>query len=405
MKFFLPLFFSIAIVTLSLSKGFSQSEFKAGTWNCTLQLQKDAALPFILEVKDSLKEKKPFIVNGEEKIPVQSFKQKGDSIFIVPSVFQTEIRAKLISNSLSGIFIDHARVGEYIIPFRAELKTVPEKKNNFIPNWFYGKWEVHFSPQTADSSSAIGIFDQRFDTARGTFLTTTGDYRFLIGRVKIDTVTLSAFDGAHLFLFIGVLNYNTIDGMFWSGKHWTEPWTATRNENYKLPDASSLTFLKKGFDKISFSFPDKDSSIISMSDERFKNKVTLVQITGTWCPNCMDETRVLIPLYNSLHSKGLETVALDFERKDDWNYVRTALTHEQEVFNLPYPIVFGGLTKNSSASLPMLNTILGYPTLIIIDKKGIVRKIITGIDGPATGDLYEKWRDNFQNTVEQLLAE
>lgn len=405
-KYFLLL--SFLIINLS---SHAQSKLENGTWNCSLQLTPDAQLPFLLSVSDSANWKYIFIINGAERIRVQSYRQQGDSIFIIPSVFQTEIKARVIDDaefgnniSLSGIFIDYARAGSYTIPFHAQLAK-DEIENAFETKFdFTGKWEAHFSPTTTDSSSAIGIFKQEEKKITGTFLTTTGDYRFLSGTVTDNVMVLSAFDGAHLFLFKAEMqNDKTLKGEFWSGKHWHESWVAKRNNNFELPASDKLTFLKDGWKSLQFSFPDADSNLVSLTDEKFEHKVMLVQISGSWCPNCMDETRVLIPLYEKYHEQGLEIIMLNYERKDDWSFIQQTLKHEQQVFQIPYPILFAGLTSKSSESLPMLNKISGYPTLIIMDREGIVRKTITGIDGPATGDLYEKWKDDLESYVEKLL--
>ncbi len=388
----------------------AQSLLENGTWRCLLQLTQTASLPFELSVTDSAGIKKLFIINGEEKIPVQSYREQGDSIFIVPSVFQTEIKAQISEsdmggNYLSGIFIDYARAGNYTIPFRANNSPELETPFDFEPRSdFNGKWEVHFSPGKVDSSSAIGIFNQADKKSSGTFLTTTGDYRFLNGEVCKYNMMLHAFDGAHLFLFEAWMQPdNTIKGTFYSGKHHKEEWTAKRNNNFELPASDKLTFLKDGWKSLQFSFPDADSNLVSLTDEKFDHKVVLVQISGSWCPNCMDETRVLIPLFKKYHEQGLEIIMLNFERKDDWSFVQKTLKHEKEVFQIPYPILFAGLTSKSSESLPMLNKISGYPTLIFMDREGIVRKIETGINGPATGDLYEKWKDDLESYVKKLL--
>ncbi len=388
----------------------AQSKLDNGTWHCNLQLTQTASLPFELSVTDSAGIKKLFIINGEEKIPVQSYREQGDSIFIIPSVFQTEIKAKFIDDDigikyLEGIFIDYARVGNYTIQFRAHNSAMIEAPEilDARPN-FSGRWECHFSPGTADSSVAVGIFNQNNYSATGTFLTTTGDFRFLSGRAYDKLMTLSAFDGAHLFLFVAEIQKDsTLKGEFWSGKHSQEMWTAKRNNNFELPASDKLTFLKPGWKSLRFSFPDADSTIVSLADEKFDHKVVLVQISGSWCPNCMDETRVLIPLYKKYHKQGLEIIMLNYERKDAWSFVQQTLKHEQQVFQIPYPILFAGLTSKSSESLPMLNKIMGYPTLIIMNREGIVVKIETGINGPATGDLHEKWKDDLESYVEKLL--
>ena len=398
-----------AFLLINLSSR-AQSKLDNGIWHCSLQLTQTANLPFELSVTDSAGIKKLFIINGEEKIPVQSYREQGDSIFIVPSVFQTEIKAKFIeddmgSKYLEGIFIDYARVGNYIIPFRAYNNTGIESPVSLEKKFsFNGKWECHFSPGTADSSVAIGIFNHSQNKSSGTFLTTTGDYRFLAGEANSKVLILSAFDGAHLFLFEAWMQLDsTIKGTFYSGKHHKEEWTAKRNNNFELPASDKLTFLKDGWKSLQFSFPDADSNLVSLTDEKFYHKVVLVQISGSWCPNCMDETRVLIPLYKKYNDQGLEIIMLNFERKDDWSFVQKTLKHEKEVFQIPYPILFAGLTSKSSESLPMLNKIIGYPTLIIMNRDGIVVKIETGINGPATGDLYEKWKDDLESYVKKLL--
>ena len=405
-------YFLLSVFLLINLSSYAQSKLDNGTWHCSLQLTQTASLPFELSVTDSAGIKKLFIINGEEKIPVHSYREQGDSIFIIPSVFQTEIKAKFIeddmgSKYLEGIFIDYARVGNYTIPFHAHNQTGVDKPPYLEVNPdFNGKWEVHFSPGTADSSKAIGLFEQTNHKASGTFLTTTGDYRYLSGSAISNVLVLSAFDGAHLFLFVAEMQKNNIlTGEFWSGKHWHETWTAKRNDTFQLPASDKLTFLKDGWKSLQFSFPDADSNLVSLTDEKFDHKVVLVQISGSWCPNCMDETRVLIPLYKKYHDQGLEIIMLNFERKDDWSFIQQTLKHEQEVFQIPYPILFAGLTSKSSESLPMLNKIMGYPTIIFMDREGIVRKIETGINGPATGDLHEKWKDDLYSIVEKLLEE
>jgi len=42
---------------------------------------------------------------------------------------------------------------------------------------------------------------------------------------------------------------------------------------------------------------------------------------------------------------------------------------------------------------------------LIIDKKGKVRKIHTGFNGPATGDKYTEFKQEFEGFVSELLSE
>ena len=55
--------------------------------------------------------------------------------------------------------------------------------------------------------------------------------------------------------------------------------------------------------------------------------------------------------------------------------------------------------------LPMLNHVLSYPTTIFLDKQGKVRKIHTGFNGPATGEKYIAFKNEFNDYVNLLLEE
>jgi thiol-disulfide isomerase/thioredoxin len=269
-----------------------------------------------------------------------------------------------------------------------------------------GRWETDFSRGTEDSSKAIGVFKQRKNHLEGTFLTPTGDYRFLEGSVDGKNLTLSCFDGSHAFLFKGEINGNeSLIGTFWSGLHWSEPWTARRNESFELPNPDSLTFLKQGYKKLEFSFPDLEGKKVSLADEKFKNKVVIVQIMGSWCPNCMDETVFLSNLYNKKNKKDLEIIGLAFEKIPERAHQN--LLRLKDKFKVNYPILLAGPSdkKEAAKALPALNHIMSFPTTIFIDKKGIVRKIHTGFSGPATGSEYDKFKEEFNLFVDKLLKE
>lgn len=294
--------------------------------------------------------------------------------------------------------------------FKAErgndrFDTVEEPDSNIS-----GNWETIFSPNSEDDKYiAKGIFKQNGNKVTGTFRTTTGDYRYLEGVLNGNQLRLSTFDGAHAFLFNAEVNDNTMAGVFYSGNHWKEPFVAKRNDTFKLPDANQLTYLKEGFDTVAFSFPDEKGNMVSLNDDRFKDKVVLIQIMGTWCPNCLDESKYYSEFYKNNKDQDLEIVALAFE------YVKTPekafnnIKRLKQDVGIEYPVL---LAQHGSASkvkanekLPMLNHVLSYPTTIFIDKKGDVRKIHTGFNGPATGEKYIEFKNEFEGFVGELLKE
>jgi len=200
-----------------------------------------------------------------------------------------------------------------------------------------------------------------------------------------------------------------MEGQFYSGNHWKEPFIAIRNADYELPNANSLTFLKEGYDTLAFSFPDETGNMISLEDERFKNKITVVQIMGSWCPNCLDESKYYTEYYNANKNKDIEFIALAFEYAKTEEKAFNSIKRLKDKLNITYPIVlaqYGTSDKEKAQQkLPMLNHVLSYPTSIFIDKTGKVRKIHTGFDGPATGEKYIEFKTEFEGFIEELLKE
>jgi len=178
-------------------------------------------------------------------------------------------------------------------------------------------------------------------------------------------------------------------------------------KNATLPDANKLTFLKEGFHKINFKFPDLNGKMVSLTDKKYQNKELILQIFGTWCPNCMDETNFYSQWYKKNKDKNVAIIGLAFEAKPDFNYAKARVENMKKRLNVTYDFLIAGTYKNNGASkaLPMLNHVMSFPTSIIIDKKGIVRKIHTGFSGPATGKYYENFKIEFNNFINKLLAE
>jgi thiol-disulfide isomerase/thioredoxin len=380
----------------------SNSQIPKGLWQGEFKLNDSISLPVKFDVKGSSIE----FINDRERIKVTEISYADDSLFIRMPVFDSEIRCTMKGDSLFGNFLNHARTKDNVIPFIASYGRSEPMVNSFELQNFEGRWEVSFDGDEPPLNKAIGEFSQTGNHVTGTFLTPTGDYRYLEGYADGNKLYLSCFDGSHLFYFDAEINPDDVlEGNYYSGKHWHDTWKAFRNENASLPDPDSLTFLKKGYDKISFTFPDVDSNFVSLSDKKFEGKVVVLQIMGTWCPNCMDETEYLAPFYKKYKEKGVEIIALDYERIPVFSTARKNLLRLKERYDIEYTLLFAGSTdqEKREKTLPMLSSILSFPTTIIIDKQGRVRNIHTGFSGPATGTYYEKWKEDFTGMIDKLL--
>lgn len=387
---------------------------KAGTYRATLSLQEEKGieLPFNFELKYEGKKCLIVIHNADERIKVDEVTIKGDSLNFKMPIFDTEFKTKFKGDSIEGLWINHYRTIKNQLKFKAvhgetrRFLFVPGKNNPV----FEGNWEVTFSPGTKDSSKAIGVFhhQEQTDYVTGTFLTETGDYRYLEGMKNGNKLYLSCFDGSHAYLFTALLDENArLMGTFYSGAHFQESWEAKFNREFKLRRADEITFLKNRDEKINFSFPDLNRETVSLSDKRFENKAVMIQVMGSWCPNCMDESAYFSELYKQYGSQGLEIVALAFEKTNDFEKSRLLLMRLKNRLKIDYPILItlqSGKEK-ASAALPFLNEIAAFPTTLFLNKQHQVVRIHTGFSGPATGQEYIDLKNSTESLIKNLLKE
>lgn len=379
-----------------------------GLWRVELDVMDKQILPFNLIVNKTVNGNYTMqIINAEEIINVDEIVITGDSIVIQTPVFEGFLSGKFSENKITGQFIKESL--DRVVPFEATFG----KKDRFdvvkmdADQNVSGIWETSFNPNTDEEYVGKGIFLQEGNLVTGTFRTTTGDYRYLDGVVDGDSLKLSAFDGAHAFLFTAKVTDSTLNGAFYSGNHSKETFVAKRNDSYELPDPNSLTFINEGYDKLAFSFPDSKGNIISLSDETYQDKVVIVQLMGTWCPNCLDETKFLVDYVQG--NNNVKVIGLAFESAKTQERAFNAINRLKDKIGVQYPILlaqYGSVDKEEAQEkLPMINHVLSYPTTIFIDKNGNVRKIHTGFNGPATGHKYVEFKKEFNEFVTQLINE
>jgi peroxiredoxin len=399
------IFVIISISCLFSCKNEKQPELKQGFWRAEIQMQ-GQLLPFNFEIiKDTLKYKAN-LINSKEVIPLDEIEIVGDSVFITLHIFDIDLRAKINGDTLNGWYIKNYKEN-YKVPFTATYGKANRFENPKSTTEFDGNWQTTFVEDDGTSYPAVGIFKKEGDLLTGTFLTETGDYRYLEGYTEGNQMHLFTFDGNHAFIFNATVKNDSLQGEFLSGKDYRETFTAYKDNQAALADANKLTYLKEGYDHIEFSFPGLDGKPVSLQDKKYQHKVVLLQIFGTWCPNCMDETKFYRNWYEKNNDKGVEIIGLAYEAKDDFEYAKARVEKMKQKYKVGYDYVIAGVYDKEAAAktLPMLNHIISFPTTIFIDKKGTVRRIHTGFSGPATGKYYEAFVDDFNSFMNQLLNE
>jgi thiol-disulfide isomerase/thioredoxin len=410
-RIYIPFAFVTALLIMACQQ--KTPSLANGIWRGVLQTDSTIDIPFNFEIYDSAGTTQIAFLNGEERLNINEVSRIGDSIIIKTPLYDTEIRALSTGKGLSGIWIKHLPGGDQQMPFSAKWGRSWRYSESLQPTnqVLAGRWSVQIvRPASADTTFSVGEFTQNKNLISGTFLTNFGDYRYLSGEMDRDNLFLSSYNGSSATLFTGhFLDDNTIvNGKIYSGPTYVADWTAKRDSSAILPDSYSLTKLKEGESQLTFKFPDTEGQLVSINDDRFKNKVVIIQFLGSWCPNCMDETAFLSPFYEKYKNKGVEIIGLAYERYAEPERAKKAVSNLMNRFQVSYPVLLTGFTNKPAdvlKSIPELANFSAFPTTIIIDKEGRVRSIHTGFDGPATGKAYIDYITKFEQKINNLLSE
>lgn len=392
---------------------FGQSNLliKTGSWRAEIK-SIGGNLPFNFLVSIATNGKIPIqIQNGSENFSLGDSYLRNDSLVIPFDLYDSElVFAKKSEEMLNGFWIKK-RNGVVIGKLAVEANWGSKERFQHLKPAIVsvsGKWKTDFIGDDGKPSLGVGVFEQNGANVTGTFLRTSGDYRFMQGNISGDSLFLSYFDGSAVMLLKAKIEKNkSFAGMFYSGISGKRIIKGTLDPAATLPDLKTLTSLKAGLNAIQFTLPSPTGELISLSDERFKNKVVVVEMMGSWCPNCLDESRYLAPFYKKNKSKGIEMLGLAFEYSADIKVSGPKIENFRKRIGIEYPILFAGLPNDETVAkvLPALDKLNGYPTTFIIDKKGIVREIHTGFSGPGTGVYYTDWIHEFEKTIQKLLNE
>ena len=433
--------------------------FRNGQWRAILQRKDGNNIAFNFEVKDSAGKKVLYIRNAGERLLVDDISREGDSVIIRLPFYESQLRAAVTKEgNLEGVWLRHLADSYQVVPFRAFYgeafrfaaggaagmagagaatggdgkgagasgggsATGGDGKGTGASGGaaatggtaaggvsVAGRWAAVFhSANGKDTTFRVGEFQQQGSRVTGTFLDAGGDLRYLEGVVIGDSLKLSCFDGTHAYFFTAKIDGNSLSGgEYFAGPTAHEIWTAQKDDNAKLEDQFAMTKWKKDA-PFTFSFKDLNGNAVSLSEPRFKGKVVLVQLMGSWCPNCMDETRFLSGFYDEYQSKGVEIVALAYERSTDFARSQTSLRSFQQRFQVKYPMLITGVAvgdpQRAEKTLPQLERIVNFPTTIFVDKAGRIAKIHTGFSGPGTGEHYEDQKKEIYATVNELLVQ
>lgn len=342
-----------------------------------------------------------FFKNGIEKIQIAKNSLLVDTLRLEMPHYDTEIKLFPTNTGLGGEWRNNHK-DNYFIPVSAVISS----QTNTTPT--IGARTQYACDFSETSGAIVGLINFESTPIEGTFLTETGDYRYLEGVKEGNDFYLSCFDGAHLFYFSGRLSGDSIkDGLFLSGKHYTEKWTAVKSTNAELSDPDSLTLWTDKAISPSFMAMSISADTAVINEQTFIGKVTALSLVGTWCPNCTDLERFILQTSRLSLNKGFQFIPICFEQGKDSNLIRQRVKKHFAPYGSSINPLIGGASNKTDAHalLPQLSGVTAFPTTLIIDKKGKVRHIHTGFYGPGTGEYHTRYGNRLINQINELLAE
>src|ERR1700722_77848 len=376
----------------------------AGLWDATVKV-KDLDVPFRFEISGDSSKIVGTFFNGDAKFVSSSGNYSNGALLINWDYTASKLEAKVHDGVIEGNYYRAGRDSKTVYPFQAKRFAPSPLATEDVPS-IAGLWVI---PTVSDKGESAWQFIVRQSGPEVTaaILRIDGDTGALQGTYKDGKFVLSHFSGARPSVFeVKLLSDGSLD-ILQNGK---TKFTATRSTEAKakgLPeptDPSKHTSVKDPTKPFTFAFNDINGKPVTNDDPRFRGKVVLINITGSWCPNCHDEAPFLAALYKKYHAQGLEIVALSFEEADqlkDPERLRAFI----KKYGIDYTVLVGGEPSEAKDKLTQAVNWNAWPTTFFVGRDGLVRGAHAGFPSSGSGELFTKAKEEFEVKVERLLAE
>lgn len=378
-----------------------------GAWRATLD-SPGGELPFELSIEARAAGPIVTIQNGEEAVEAPLTRDPDGSVRIEFPHYDSALTARVAED---GTVLDgewrQARAAGAVrrMPFRARAGTAPRFSGSAdTASTIAGRWAVKFEK---DANQAVAVLRADGTRVLGTVLTATGDHRFLAGVLQADRLRLSSFDGAHAFLYDARVQADgTLRGTFFSGDAWQEGFSARRDEAAKLPDEFAHARWSEDPGLLWIEGVGVDGRETSLGELLFGARASVVQIAGSWCPNCHDELRWLAPLAQELAPQGLRAVTLGFELAGERERDLRQLARMRARHGAVHPFLLVGTAdkERAAAAIGAIDRVIAFPTLAILSADGRALAVHSGFSGPATGEEHTRLARTLADRIRAALA-
>lgn len=396
--------FAVAVVFASLfaTSASAQASSPAGLWDAAVVVG-GLEIPFRFEIGGTGPELTGWFFNGAERVASTGGTFANGSLVLTFDHYATSIEASFVNGRLAGTY--NRAAGFY--PFYARRFAPSPAYPNEVPA-IDGVWQIGGVKSTKGEAAWRLIVRQSGPEVTAAILRVDGDTGALAGTFRDGRFVVSHFSGARPL----VLELTpTHDGNLEILRNRQEKLVAVREKDARVKDVPEPTDpsrhsrVKDPTEPFAFSFPDLSGQVLSNTDDRFRGKVVIVSISGSWCPNCHDEAPFLAELYRKYQAKGLEIVALSFEEEAQRAKGYARLLAFNKRYGVTYPVVLAGEQADLAEKVPQIHNLNSFPTTIFLGRDGLVRGVHAGFAGAASGAFHDSAKEEITATVERLLAE
>jgi thiol-disulfide isomerase/thioredoxin len=380
----------------------SQSAPLEGRWRAALELA-GTQLPFELRIQRLEGGLVADVCNGPRCDSRAGVRTRGDSVEFDIADYDATISAVRRGDSLVGTYHNVGRNGPRSIPFHAGRGQWP---GVLAQPALLGSWDAWYVTDQRRSPRELVLRNGEQGLEAGV-VSNTGDLGMFWGRAVADSFMVARFDGVSVYVLAGKLTGDTLRGIFHAGLRTQTPFFAVRSSGTAHLTAPTAITSADTVTPFHFAFPDLTGRMVTQEDSRFRGKVVLVDIFGSWCVTCHEATPHLLELYRDYHPKGLEILGLGYEVTGDSARDNPQIRRFRDKFSIPWPLLHAGtsVVEETAATLPQLHGFTAYPTTIFLGRDGRIRQVYAGFRGPSAGAQHLRQIEDYRRIIEQLLAE
>ena len=401
MKTKLSAAFLIAIATAAVAS----AQSLAGLWDANITFN-GRDIPFRLQIAGEGSNLSGWLFNGNDKVVAAGASFQNGTLMLDFDSYAAKLEAKLQDGALVGTYGPMLKKTYAVTAHRHKAEAATSASAPSID----GLWQVQVQSAKGEKAWRLIVQEKSASNVEAAILRVDGDTGALTGGYKDGKFVLSHFSGGRPSLMIITPASDGTLAIDMTDLHGNSQLTAARPDVARakgLPapaDPDHHTSVKDAAEPFRFSAPDLNGKIVSNTDARFQGKVMLVNVTGSWCPNCHDEAPFLAELYRKYKSKGLEIVALSFEEDDQLKNPERLRAFIKE-YGIEYTVLMPGTPDDRDKKLTQPVNLNSWPTTFFLGRDGRVRFVHAGFPGPASGQLYREAIKEFNSRVESLLAE